>query len=144
MEKFDVNNKKDIEELFNDCKKAQQLSYSPYSKTKVGACIWTKDHKKIYGANIENAAYGDCICAERTAMFSSHLQGNKKEDQIVLGVIAEFKGYAYPCGSCRQVMSELLPLDCQVIMFNEQGGFIHLPVKDIMPGLFTSKDLKNI
>lgn len=144
MDEFDVNNRKDVEELFEDCAKAQKLSYSPYSKTKVGACIWTKDRRKVYGANIENAAFGDTVCAERTAMFSSHLLGVKKEDQIVLGIKAEFNGFSYPCGSCRQVMSELLPFDCLVVMFNEKGEFKALKVKDIMPGLFTSKDLKNI
>jgi cytidine deaminase len=143
MNAFPLNDPKAIQELFADCQKAQKLSYSPYSKTRVGACIWTKGGKKVYGANIENASYGLTVCAERNAMFSAHLAGYAKEDQIVLGIIADFKGFAYPCGACRQVMTELLPFDCPVVIFNQttKEHIIYL-VKDIMPGIFTKDDLK--
>ncbi|MCI2068862.1 MAG: cytidine deaminase [Bacilli bacterium] len=144
MDKFLVDDQKALKELYSDCLQAMKKSYSPYSKTAVGACIWTKDGKKIYGANIENASYGLTVCAERTAMFSAHLDGVKKEDQIVLGIAADFTGYAYPCGACRQVMAELLPFSCPVVMFDPKGNYKIINVGEIMPGIFTKDDLKNL
>jgi cytidine deaminase len=141
METFDTENKTLTKELYEDCRKAQKLSYAPYSKAHVGACIWTKEGEKIYGANIENASYGLTMCGERTAMFSAHLKGYKPEDQIVLGIAADFKDYAYPCGACRQVMVELLPLETPVVIYNNKGEYVIYKVKDIMPGIFTKEDL---
>lgn len=138
---FDVNDADQVKELYQDCLVAIKKSYSPYSHNRVGACIWTRDGKKFYGANIENAAFGLTICAERTAMFNAHLHDVKKEDQIVIGIAADFKGYAWPCGSCRQVMVELLPLDCPVVVFNREGKEVHFAVKDSMVGVFTKDDL---
>lgn len=141
MEKFDLKDEKLIHELYLDARKAMELSYSPYSHNRVGAVIWTKDGKKIFGANIENASYGLSMCAERTAMFRAHLEGVKKEDQIVIGIAADFKSYAWPCGACRQVMSELLPLDTPVFAFDKDGGYKEFAVKDSMVGIFTPDDL---
>jgi cytidine deaminase len=141
MDHFEEKKPAQIKELFQDCQQAMKLSYAPYSHAHVGACIWTKDGKKIYGANIENASYGLTICAERTAMFTAHNQGVGKEDQIVLGIAADFKGYAYPCGACRQVMTELLPFSCPVVIFDQKGHSIVIPVGQIMPGIFTKDDL---
>ena len=47
---------------------ASENSYSPYSKFKVGACVEMNDGKYFMGANIENAAYGSTMCAERNAV----------------------------------------------------------------------------
>src|SRR5574344_1766976 len=120
---IDINDKKVIDELFEDVKHAQTLSYSPYSKFRVGAVIYTKDGKKIFGANIENSSYGLSMCAERTAMFKAHLEGYSKEDIEVLALVGDSSTYAYPCGACRQVMSELLSLNCPVIVFSKTGGY---------------------
>ena len=44
-------------------------SYSPYSHFPVGAALECSDGTVFTGCNIENAAYGLTICAERTAIF---------------------------------------------------------------------------
>ena len=41
------------------------------SHFKVGACIALKDGTFVQGCNIENAAYGSTMCAERNAVFGS-------------------------------------------------------------------------
>ena len=38
---------------------AKELSYSPYSKFRVGASLLTADGQIIKGTNIENASYGE-------------------------------------------------------------------------------------
>ena len=46
---------------------ARENAYVPYSHFKVGACIALKDGTFVQGCNIENAAYGSTMCAERNA-----------------------------------------------------------------------------
>ncbi len=138
---IDINDKKVIDELFEDVKHAQTLSYSPYSKFRVGAVIYTKDGKKIFGANIENSSYGLSMCAERTAMFKAHLEGYSKEDIEVLALVGDSSTYAYPCGACRQVMSELLSLNCPVIVFSKTGAHINSSVEELLPYTFSKESL---
>ena len=45
-----------------------ERSYVPYSHFPVGAAILTEDGRVFTGCNVENAAYGSTICAERTAI----------------------------------------------------------------------------
>lgn len=139
---FDTADKKALHELFEDCTKAQKLSYSPYSNFRVGACIYTADGKKIYGANIENSSYGLSMCAERTAMFEARLQGYKPEEQLVLGIKGDSSTYAYPCGACRQVMLELLTPQTPVVIFSQSGEAVISTVAGLMPYYFTKENLK--
>ena len=50
-------------------------SYSPYSHFPVGAALECSDGTVFTGCNIENAAYGLTICAERTAIFKAVSEG---------------------------------------------------------------------
>lgn len=138
---FDLKNENTIKELFKDVQLAQEKSYSPYSKFRVGAVIYTKDGNKIYGANIENSSYGLTICAERTCMFNMHLQGYKAEDCLCLALVGDSSTYAYPCGACRQVMLELLDMDCPVIIFGKNGDYIISSVRELSPLCFAKENL---
>jgi cytidine deaminase len=46
-------------------------SYSPYSNFRVAAILVCKDGREFNGVNVENAAYGSSICAERSAILSA-------------------------------------------------------------------------
>ena len=59
------------QELISEAIKARDFAYVPYSKFKVGAALLSHDGKVYGGCNIENAAYGMCNCAERTALFKA-------------------------------------------------------------------------
>ena len=54
-------------------------SYSPYSHFPVGAALECSDGTVFTGCNIENAAYGLTICAERTAIFKAISEGHREE-----------------------------------------------------------------
>ena len=52
-----------------------ERSYVPYSKFPVGAALLCADGTVFTGCNIENAAYGPTICAERTALVKAVSEG---------------------------------------------------------------------
>jgi cytidine deaminase len=65
-------------ELAQKAREAQNGSYSPYSKFRVGAALLTDDGEVILGANVENASYGLTSCAERNAITRAINDGKKK------------------------------------------------------------------
>ncbi|MGC4375992.1 cytidine deaminase [Fictibacillus sp. Mic-4] len=130
----------DKEMLIEEAKRAREMAYVPYSKFKVGAALLTKDGKVYRGANIENAAYSMCNCAERTALFKAYSEGDK--DYKAMAVIADTPRPVPPCGACRQVMSELCPQEMTVFLTNLNGDVKEVTVKDLLPGAFSPEDLK--
>ncbi len=128
-------------ELVNKAIEGRKRSYSPYSKYAVGAALLFKDGTVITGANIENAAYGVCICAERVALFQAHNMGyDLKNDCVAIAITSDSNIPCAPCGSCRQVMNELLKKDTKVIMSNLEGLVKEETVKTILPYGFDNLD----
>lgn len=91
------------EELMHLADKAREHSYAPYSNYHVGACLIADNGKLYSGANIENGSYGASICAERVAIFKAIYDGAKLIEAIAIKADTP---RAFPCGICRQVMSE--------------------------------------
>ena len=82
-------------------------SYSPYSNFRVGAVVVGENGETFTGANVENAAYPVSSCAEATAINTAVAQGVRKIKAVAVACIdAEGVDDAYPCGRCRQIMSE--------------------------------------
>lgn len=131
----------DRKKLIEEAKRARSLSYSPYSKFKVGAALLTKDGKTYLGANIENSAYSLCMCAERNAIYLAYLDGKRKEDMAALAVIGDTELPISPCGACRQVMAELLEADTPVFLANLKGEIKETSVQELLPYCFTGDDL---
>lgn len=130
------------EQLLLKAKEARKLSYSPYSHFAVGAAVETKDGQIFLGANIENSAYGLCMCAERNALYNAYMHGFTKDDIVALALCADTDTPCSPCGSCRQVISELMPMDAPVIMSNLKGDVQETNAKELLPFAFSSEDLK--
>src|SRR5687768_6602486 len=86
---------------------ASTRSYSPYSKFRVGAAVLGASGKIFEGCNVENASYGLCNCAERTAVFSAISAGERSLKAVV--VYTPSKLPTPPCGACRQVLNEFGP-----------------------------------
>jgi cytidine deaminase len=92
------------EALLEAAKDAAQKAYAPYSNFKVGAAMLCADGTVFTGCNVENASYGLTNCAERTAVFAAIAAGRK--DFVAMAVVADGESMPYPCGACRQVLSE--------------------------------------
>ena len=120
------------DELISKAYEAMKNSYAPYSKFNVGAVALCGE--KIYmGCNIENASFGATICAERCAIFKAVSDGYTKIDKIV--IVCSTHDFAYPCGICRQVLSEFM-YDKTVVLFSEKDGIREFKVKDLLPEAF--------
>eukprot|EP00123_Amoebidium_parasiticum_P013711 comp22108_c0_seq1/m.32296 comp22108_c0_seq1/g.32296 ORF comp22108_c0_seq1/g.32296 comp22108_c0_seq1/m.32296 type:complete len:152 (-) comp22108_c0_seq1:326-781(-) len=109
---------------------AKQGSYSPYSKFRVGACLLTEDGLFIKGANIENASYGLCICAERTALVKAASEGHRRFK--ALAVSSDLNDIITPCGACRQFIVEF-GRDYEILMTRADGTFECCHAADLLP-----------
>lgn len=115
---------------------ARALAYAPYSGFHVGAAVLTRDGRTFSGCNIENASYGLCNCAERTALFSAIAAGCRPGDFVALAVIADTPEPVSPCGACRQVMAELCDEATPVLLANTAGATRETSVAALLPGSF--------
>jgi cytidine deaminase len=132
----------DIEkQMFEQALLAYQRAYTPYSRFNVGAVLLLKDGKMIVGSNIENASYGLSNCAERSALFAAYSAGYRKEDILKMMVIGRTPGPISPCGACRQVISELVAADVDVVLTNLEGKTKIMKVKELLPYGFSEGDL---
>ncbi|TQR24418.1 cytidine deaminase [Bacillus safensis] len=129
------------QELISEAVKARDFAYAPYSKFKVGAALLSNDGKVYGGCNIENAAYGMCNCAERTALFKAYSEGITSFQ--MLAVVADTDRPVSPCGACRQVISELCAPDMPVILTNLKGHIYETTVNQLLPGAFSPEDLND-
>jgi homotetrameric cytidine deaminase len=96
-----------ITELIQAAMAARENAYAPYSKYRVGAAVCSSEGRIFGGANVENASYGLCNCAERTAVFMAVVAGVREITAVA--VVTENGGS--PCGACRQVLAEFVPKD---------------------------------
>jgi cytidine deaminase len=124
------------DELIASAAAARERAYAPYSNFKVGAALKGKSGRVYTGCNVENAAYGPSMCAERTAIFKAVSEGEREFEAIA--VVTE--NGASPCGGCRQVMMEFAPA-MTVIIADTQGQVRFTTVRDLLPDGFTPEHL---
>ena len=129
------------QELVARAIEAMGHAYCPYSNTKVGAALLTRDDRVYQGANIENMAYGPTNCAERTAFFKAVYDGHRDFTAIAVcggkdGVIADVFP---PCGICRQVMREFCEDDFKVYLVGKDGVYTERTLVELLPDSFRPK-----
>lgn len=125
-----------LDALLESAKAARTRAYAPYSKFKVGAALLTKDGRVFAGCNVENASYGLCNCAERTAFFSAIAAGCGRGDFAALAVIGDTDGPIAPCGACRQVIIELGGPELAIRLGNLRGDTRDTTAREQLPDAF--------
>ena len=120
-------------ELINMAFTALKQAYSPYSGFTVGAALECEDGSVFLGCNIENAAFGDTVCAERVAVYKAISEGRRKFRRIA--VAANSSSYCMPCGSCRQVLSEFSP-EMEILSAREDGRYVSYRLSELLPKRF--------
>ncbi len=134
--------------LIDAAEKAMSASYAPYSNFNVGAGLHTVNGTIITGANVENAAYGSTICAERSTVVSAYAQGHKVVKAIaVIGRAASGPAEmpVAPCGACRQMLFEAAARsgsNMEVIFSNTaKTDIVITTIKDLLPYGFGPENL---
>ncbi|MDD1367873.1 cytidine deaminase [Bacillus sp. MHSD_36] len=130
----------DKKKYIEEANKMLAKAYIPYSKFPVGAALVTKEGKIYTGCNIENASYGLCNCAERTAIFKAVSEGERDFSYLV--ITGETDGPISPCGACRQVIAEFCEPKMPVLLTNVKGDEKEVTVEQLLPGAFSVEDLK--
>ena len=131
-------------ELYKSAIKAMEYSYSPYSDCKVGAALLCKNGKIFTGTNIENAAFGPTVCAERVAIFKAISEGEKEFSKIAVvgGKGGVINGIFAPCGVCRQVLREFCDDDFEILLGETEDSFKKVTLKDLFPLSFSPENVK--
>ena len=115
-------------------------SYVPYSGFPVGAALLCRDGTVFTGCNVENAAFGTTICAERTALLKAVSEGHR-EDWVAIAIAGRGGDYCWPCGACRQMLYEFAP-ELRVIAARGDGEFQTVSLSQLLPHGFGPKSLK--
>lgn len=121
-------------ELINLAFEGMKNAYAPYSGFSVGAALECEDGSVFLGCNVENAAYGNTICAERTAVCKAVSEGRRSFRRIAIA--AGSPAYCMPCGSCLQVLAEFSP-DMEVLAAREDGRYVSYRVSELLPKRFS-------
>ena len=92
--------------------------------------LFRSDGSVYTGCNVENAAYGSCICAERTALVKAVSEGCQSFRR--LAVVGNGEDYCWPCGSCRQMLYEFAP-ELEILVARGDHGFVKTTLRELMP-----------
>jgi cytidine deaminase len=104
----------------------------------VGAAVLTASGRVYAGCNVENASYGLCNCAERTAIFTAAAAGERRIRAVV--VYTPTRQPTLPCGACRQVINEFGP-ESVVISVCDSRRRLETTLPELLPHAFGPKDL---
>ena len=127
------------QELVKKAFEMHQFSYVPYSHFPVGAALLTEDGRVFTGCNVENAAYGSTICAERCAILKAVSEGCR-EGWTAIAIAGQGEDYCWPCGACRQMLFEFAP-DLTVLVARGDHEFVTLPLRELLPHGFGPSSL---
>jgi len=123
-----------FDELFLAALEARKKAYAPYSGFAVGAALRASGGRVFTGCNVENAAYGVSMCAERVAVGKAVSEGFRDFSELV--VVADSERVPAPCGSCRQVLAEFNE-GITIHMANLKGKRVTRVLRELLPESFS-------
>ena len=128
-----------IESLIQAAMSVRERAHAPYSHFKVGAAIRDETGAVHAGANVENAAYSMCQCAEASAIGVMIAAGGReiKEIAIVGGGLA----LCTPCGGCRQRIREFAELSASIHIAGLEGYRKTYSLAELLPAAFGPENL---
>ncbi len=118
------------QELVQKAMDMRAVSYAPYSRFRVGAALESTDGRVFTGCNVENAAYGSTICAERTALVKAVSEGVTHFRRIAIA--GDSSDYCWPCGACRQMLREF-SAGLEVLAANRAGDYQRVSLETLLP-----------
>ncbi len=136
------------QKLLQEAREALETAYNPYSHFYVGSALLSQDGQIITGSNVENAAYGSTICAERAALVRANAVGLRVFEKVA--IIGRGEGFdttevTGPCGSCRQMLYEAAQVserDLELIMATtKMDKIVVATIEELLPLAFGPRDL---
>lgn len=115
-------------------------AYAPMSGFRVGCFLEDAGGNFFEGCNIENPAMVLCLCAERVAIAQWKVAGGSPIRKIY--VIHESKEPLFPCGLCRQVISEFALDSSFLAWYPNEKAFFEIPFKSLFPFPFLEKSFE--
>ena len=126
--------------LIQAAQAARAQAYAPYSKFQVGAAI-QDEHGRIHaGANVENAAYPQGLCAEASAIAHMVLAGGRRIQAVAVVGVAEQP--VTPCGGCRQKLREFAADGTPVLVADMSGLRARYTLGELLPASFGPEHLE--
>ena len=128
-----------MQEVAAAAREASKFAYCPYSNFPVGAAVLTSDGSIFAGCNVENAAFGSTICAERNAVLHAIAKG--KREILAVVVYTPTSLPSAPCGACRQVINEF-GSQSEILCLCDGPKMIHKPLSALLPEAFGPDNLR--
>ena len=125
--------------LFDAALDVQEHAHAPYSNYHVGCSVLTSSGQIYVGANVENAAYPQGLCAEATALavMASH---GERQAQVVL-TVCDSEGLATSCGGCRQKIREFATSETIIHACSRNGLWATYTMDGLLPDSFGPEHL---
>jgi len=123
----------DWDALERAAERARDKAYAPYSGYTVGAALLGEDGNVYAGANVENASYPMCLCAERSAVAAAVFAGVRRF--VAMALSTKGSRAAAPCGACRQVLAEFPP-SFPIVCTSAAGDRLETTVEELLPHRF--------
>ena len=96
------------QELVQRALEMRKFSYAPILILQWARLSYARDGTVFTGCNVENAAYGSTLCAERTALVKAVSEG-RTTGWTTLAIAGSGEDFCWPCGACRQMLYEFAP-----------------------------------
>ena len=128
-----------IEYLVQAAATVRLRAHAPYSDFKVGAAIRDETGAVHTGANVENAAYPMCQCAEASAIGVMIAAGGRRIREMA--VVGGGTGLCTPCGGCRQRIREFAELSVPIHVGGPEGQRKTFTLGELLPAAFGPDNL---
>ena len=129
----------DLTALIAAAKAARANAHAPYSRFRVGAAVRDEAGNIHAGANVENAAYPEGLCAEAAAIAAMVTSGARHIQEIA--VLADGPALCAPCGGCRQRIREFAGPDTVIHLCNPSGLQHSVTLGELLPLAFGPNNL---
>ena len=128
-----------VDELLELAIRVQQRAHVPYSHFPVGAALVTPSGRVFVGANVENAAYPEGMCAEASAIAAMASAGEREIVAIV--TVCNGDAVSTPCGGCRQKIREFATADTTIHAAGPEGVRTRYSMAELLPDSFGPENL---
>jgi cytidine deaminase len=115
-------------------------AHAPYSRFKVGAAIRDDEGRIHVGANVENAAYPQGLCAEAAAIGAMVAAGARRIREVA--VVADGPALCAPCGGCRQRIREFASAQTVIHLCGPEGVRRSITLGELLPLAFGPETLE--